>query len=86
MTGPFPDWVEIPPGLTARRLPLGMPVAMGLTIGALLAAPLYFLGKMGVLVLPLVVPIAWWLRAQCKRDPDFLSAWKSEMQFKRFYH
>jgi hypothetical protein len=86
MTGPFPDWVEVPPGLVKRRLPFGMPPGMIVVLALLIATPLYFGGPKACWTLLLDLPAAWWLAQQCKHDPDFLVTWMGELSLKKRYY
>lgn len=89
MHGPFPDELEPTFGSVTLRTIKGVPVWIVMLLLGAGIGPLLFLGLrswMAWLVAGGCVTMAAVVASWAKDDPQFVSAWYSEIMLKRYYH
>ena len=85
MTGPFPETVTPPAGLTRPRMKMGLPVwAWSVVLIGVLAPP-FIMGKAGLLLSGVTIGFGLFVAYEAYEDPQFLQAWLSELALKKVY-
>ena len=83
MQRPFPEIVQVPQGLARLRLAWGLPPMAWAALGAITVFPVALLGAWWILFG--TVPLAVYIGYEAYDDPQFLLAWASDLQLKRWY-
>jgi Type IV secretory pathway, VirB3-like protein len=86
MTGPFPDLVRVPTGLTRPRTKMGLPAWAWALLFILALAPPVLIGRWGFLGTGLALGIGAWIAHEAAWDVKFLETWLSELPLKQRYH
>lgn len=85
MTGPFPDTVIPPTGLTRQRMSMGLPAWAWAVVFIGTVAPIFMLGRWGLIITAASWVLGIFIAYEAHTDPKFLETWMAEMALKRVY-
>lgn len=86
MTGPFPDTITPPTGLTRPRMSMGLPPWAWAAVFIGSVGPLFLFGKWGLICSVVSLLFGGFVAYEAHWDPRFLETWLNEMSLKKMYH